>query len=218
MNVAKDVQANLQLYMWLKKNSYWIIQDLEFAWKVHLFIFSTSELVSWGSCKKKKTPFHYLFIISHRCLWICSGCIVFSCLCLSLCWHLSRHIFTGVIYSEPTNIYAPVIPGIALGVRLAVQRHTRCLVVAANVACRVVIKAKRTRCSPSMHYEGCVREHVFMTVFLRVQSVRQWWNVDCEKKHNVLAAWRSMEHVPGHPRRRHGRENDSSRSIPETWW
>lgn len=168
--------------------------------------------------KKKKTQFHYLFIISHRCLWICSGCIVFSCLCLSLCWHLSRHIFTGVIYSEPTNIYAPVIPGIALGVRLAVQRHTRCLVVAANVACRVVIKAKRTRCSPSMHYEGCVRERVFMTIFLRVQSVRQWWNVDCEKKHNVLAAWRSMEHVPGHPRRRHGRENDSSRSIPETWW
>lgn len=176
-------------------------------------ICSYSAPLSWSVedlAKKKKTPFHYLFIISHRCLWICSGCIVFSCLCLSLCWHLSRHIFTGVIYSWWI--------GIALGVRLAVQRHTRCLVVAANVACRVVIKAKRTRCSPSMHYEGCVRERVFMTVFLRVQSVRQWWNVDCEKKHNVLAAWRSMEHVPGHPRRRHGRENDSSRSIPETWW
>lgn len=56
-----------------------------------------------------------------------------------------------------------VILWMALGVWLAVKRDTRCLVIAVNVACRIVIKAKRTRCSPSNPSCGlcafvCVRE------------------------------------------------------------
>lgn len=61
-----------------------------------------------------------------------------------------KNTHTGILYGETTHVYMLVILGIAHGVWLAVKRDTRCLVIAANVACRTVIKAKRTHCSPSV--------------------------------------------------------------------
>lgn len=48
-------------------------------------------------------------------------------------------------------LHAPNFLGFVPGVWLVVKRHTRCLVIASTVAWRVVIKPKRTRCSPSKH-------------------------------------------------------------------
>lgn len=90
--------------------------------------------------------------------------------------------FTGSLYEEISNVYMLVILGIALGVWLAVKRDTRCLVVIANVACRVVIKAKRTYCSPSYPLRTLC---VFLHIFLREQSVHRCRAAYCEKKNRV---------------------------------
>lgn len=50
------------------------------------------------------------------------------------------------------------------------------------MACRIVIKAKRTYCSPS--YPLCTL-CVLVRIFLRVQSVRQQRAAYCEKKNRV---------------------------------
>lgn len=77
---------------------------------------------------------------------------------------------TGSLYEEKSNVYMLLILGIALGVWLAMKRDTRCLVVIANVACRIVIKAKRTYCSPSHPLRTLC---VSVPVFLREQSVHR---------------------------------------------
>lgn len=64
------------------------------------------------------------------------------------------HTHTEILYGGTTHVYMLVILGIAHGVWLAVKRDTRCLVIAANVACRTVIKAKRTHCSLSVLPSG----------------------------------------------------------------
>lgn len=108
----------------------------------------------------------------HHSFCCCSGCIAFRCVCLSLCWLLFRQTFTGILYGETTNVYMLIIllDGFECLARCEKKHKIPCN------RCRLVIKAKRTYCCPSDPLCEC------LCVFLRVQSVHQWWTTYCEKK------------------------------------
>lgn len=122
----------------------------------------------WQNCAKKKIKSRFILFI----LWIfCSGFPQGA-----LCSDASHCV--GMYLEEPLwrnnwCLHAPNFLGFVPGVWLVVKRHTRCLVIASTVAWRVVIKPKRTRCSPSKH---CV-----VVFILWVQSVHQSHTAYCEK-------------------------------------
>lgn len=71
---------------------------------------------------------------------------VATCLCLLVCWRAFRH---DALQHNKSRLHAGNSRDFALGVWLAVKGNARCPVIAANGACRIMIKAKGTHCSPS---------------------------------------------------------------------
>lgn len=58
---------------------------------------------------------------SRSLFWFCTGCTVFCCICLSLCWHENHS--QGFFYEEITDVYMLVMLGVALGVWLFVKKR-----------------------------------------------------------------------------------------------